>query len=127
MAKDREQELERLNKELLKTQKLDPSLQPDIPIEILEPVPITWEDTREPQQDEDLTVTAEELTITPEDLADYTETPLEQFAPTVKKKSKKAHSKKQEDKSLTILMAIACFLCISIIGVLVYWLEVFLK
>ena len=119
MANDRQQELERLNKELLKTRKLDPSLQADIPIEILEPTPIDWEEPQEQPQEED-------LIITPEDLADYPETPPEQFAPT-KKSKKKVPSKKREDKWLIILMAIASFLCVSIITVLVYWLEVFLK
>lgn len=115
MANDREQELERLNKELLKTQKSDPVLQADIPIEILEPIPVTWE---EPQE--------EDLTITAEDLADYVETPEEQFAPT-RTRRRNENVKKQGDTSLIILMAIASILCIGIISVLGYWLSIFLK
>lgn len=35
--------------------------------------------------------------------------------------------KKKEDNTLIILMAIASFLCLGIIGVLIYWVEAFLK
>lgn len=35
--------------------------------------------------------------------------------------------KKKEDMTLVILMAVASFLCLGIIGVLIYWIEAFLK
>ena len=35
--------------------------------------------------------------------------------------------KKKDDTMLVILMAIASFLCLGIIGVLIYWVEAFLK
>ena len=38
-----------------------------------------------------------------------------------------SQSTSKEDKWQTILMAVACLLCLGIIGVLIYWLEVFLK
>ena len=42
-------------------------------------------------------------------------------------KSKKEQAKKREDKVIITLMAIASFLCLGIIAVFIYWLEVFLK
>lgn len=38
-----------------------------------------------------------------------------------------AKRKKKEDNTLIVLMAIASFLCLGIIGVLIYWVEAFLK
>lgn len=35
--------------------------------------------------------------------------------------------KKKEDNTLIVLMAVASFLCLGIIGVLIYWVETFLK
>lgn len=35
--------------------------------------------------------------------------------------------KKKDDTTLIVLMAIASFLCLGIIGVLIYWIETFLK
>lgn len=35
--------------------------------------------------------------------------------------------KKKDDKTLIFLMALASFLCLGIIGVLIYWVEMFLK
>ena len=35
--------------------------------------------------------------------------------------------KKKDDTMLIILMAVASFLCLGIIGVLIYWVEAFLK
>ena len=40
---------------------------------------------------------------------------------------KKKDAKKREDRHLITLMAIASFLCLGIIAVLIYWLETFLK
>ena len=38
-----------------------------------------------------------------------------------------APEKKKEDKFVIVLMFLASGLCLGIIGVLIYWLEVFLK
>lgn len=38
-----------------------------------------------------------------------------------------AKKKKKDDTTLTVLMAVASFLCLGIIGVLIYWVEMFLK
>lgn len=43
------------------------------------------------------------------------------------KEKKAVARKKKEDKTLIILMAVASFLCLGIIGVLIYWIEMFLK
>ena len=43
------------------------------------------------------------------------------------KVKKSAAKKKKEDLTLIILMAVASFLCLGIIGVLIYWIETFLK
>lgn len=61
------------------------------------------------------------FTITPEDLADYSETPAEELA-----FPQTDPGKKREDKWLIALMIIASALTIGIISVLIYWLEAFL-
>ena len=121
MANDREQELQRLEKELLAGIGQDDDLLSDIPIELLDTTPITWEDIEPiPVQDP--------LEITPEDLMDYPQEPQEIVQPMKKETSKKAkNAKKREDRYLTVLMAIASFLCLGIIGVLIYWLEAFFQ
>ena len=45
MANDRDQELERLEKELLADMKDDDDLLADIPIELLDTTPAKWDDT----------------------------------------------------------------------------------
>jgi hypothetical protein len=121
MNNDRKQELERLEKELLADIPGDDDLLADIPIELLDTTPITWEDI-----DEDPIL--DSLEITPEDLMDYPQEPQEPVKPMKKTPSKKAlNAKKREDRHLTVLMAIASFLCLGIIGVLIYWLEAFFQ
>lgn len=121
MANDRKEELDRLEKELLAGIETDDDLLADIPIGLLDTAPIDWDDSEEaPAEDP--------LEITPEDLMDYPQEPEsigESMKNTTSKKTKNA--KKREDRFLTILMAIASFLCLGIIGVLIYWLEVFLQ
>ena len=121
MTNDREQELERLEKELLAGMPAEDDLLSDIPIELLDTTPITWEDIEQ-------TPVRDPLEINPEDLMDYPQEPQETVEPMKKAISKKAKAaKKQEDRYLTVLMAIASFLCLGIIGVLIYWLEAFLQ
>ena len=121
MANDREQELQRLEKEILAGIYQDDDLLADIPIELLDTTPITWEDIEEDP-------ILDDLEITPEDLMDYPQEPQEAEQPMKKATSKKAKTaKKREDRYLTVLMAISCFLCLGIIGVLIYWLEAFLQ
>ena len=62
--------------------------------------------------------------ITPEVIS---EPPVEEKEDMPKKTISRKYAKKREDRYLVILMAIASFLCLGIIGVLIYWLEVFLK
>lgn len=119
MKNDREQELRRLEKELLAGMKAEDDLLADLPIELLDTAPITWEAV-------DTTFINDPMEITPEDLMDYPEEPLPIPKPAKRDTHKQIKdAKKQEDRALTILMAIASFLCLGIIGVLIYWLEVF--
>ena len=120
MANDRDEELERLEKELLSGIDSDDDLLTDIPIELLDTAPIDWEEIEQtPEEDP--------LQITPEDLMDYPQEPESNGEPMKKTTPKKTKAaKKREDRFLTVLMAIACFLSLGIIGVLIYWLEVFL-
>ena len=119
MANDRDQELERLEKELLASIQEDDDLLADIPIELLDTTPITWDD-EELLQEEDFYNIPEEPKNEPQPPADDGEA--------MKKSTKKTKAaQKREDKWQIGLMITACFLCVSIIGVLIYWLEVFLK
>lgn len=118
MTNDREQELERLEKELLAGMNTEDDLLSDISVDLFDTTPTTWEEL-------DPTITEESLEITPEDLMDYPEEPQPIVQPVKKENPKKVkNAKKKEDRVLTTLMAIACFLCLGIIGVLIYWLEV---
>ena len=119
MANDRDQELERLEKELLAGIQDDDDLLADIPIELLDTTPITWEDEE--------ILLEEELYKIPEEPEEIPEPPVSN-GDTMKKSTKKTKAaKKKEDKVVITLMIIASFLCMGIIGVLIYWLEVFLK
>lgn len=121
MANDRKEELDRLEKELLASIEKDDDLLTDIPIELLDTAPINWEDIEETPEEVS-------LEITPEDLQDYPQEPESNGEPMKKATSKNATAaKKREDRFLTVLMAVACFLCLGIIGVLIYWLEAFLQ
>ena len=119
MANDRDQELERLEKELLADIKDDDDLLADIPIELLDTTPASWDDTPIFTDEELLNFDFEGLTIQPEP-------PVEKVSTPMKRSSKSNKAKIREDKWLVTLMAIACFLCLGIIAVLIYWLEVFL-
>ena len=120
MANDRDQELERLEKELLADIEKNDDLLADIPIELLDTTPATWEDTLIFSDEELLNLDFDE----PEALA---EPPVEEVPMKQSGKNKKDKAKKREDRWLTTLMAIASFLCLGIIAVLIYWLEVFFK
>ena len=116
MTNEREQELERLEKELLADiLKEDDDLLADIPIELLDTVPVSWEDTEDLLKD-DFLLTEQETVNEP-----YSE---EDAQPSMKQgKKKNGKTKAQEDKTLIALMLVASFLCLGIIGVMVYWLE----
>ncbi len=119
MANDRDQELERLEKELLAGIGEDEDLLADIPIELLDTAPVTWEDSEN--------LPEEELYAIPEE-PEYDPKPPVNNGDTMKQTGKKTKTaKKREDKWVIGLMITACFLCVGIIGVLIYWLEVFLK
>ena len=136
-----DEKMQELNQDLL-----DDDLLADIPMSLLDNSPMIWEEEEQPVADipedtfEDDLLAAEEL-LAEEDfleddisieelLADYPTEPelrKEEKMPTKKKTSKKSKNAKQKsDRSLIVLMAVASFLCIGIIGMLIYWLEVFL-
>ena len=116
MANEREQELERLEQELLSDISEDEDLLADMPIELLDTVPIQWEE-EEPQFQED-SLPQEEIPEEPEEV----------ISEVMKKSNERAKvAKKREDRYLITLMTIASFLCLGIIGILIYWLEAFLK
>lgn len=104
MTDDRKQELERLEKELLADIAEKDDLLADIPPELLDDTPGTWEERPE----ETPAVSAEEKKM-----------------PAQRSKKKTKADKKKEDRVLITLMAIASFLCLGIIAILIYWLEVF--
>ena len=116
MANDRDQELERLEKELLADITKDDDLLADIPIELLQTTPEDLDNTQIFSDEELLNLDFDE----PE--APVEKAPMKQTGKNTKKKSKK-----REDKWIVPLMTIASFLCLGIIAVLIYWLEVFFK
>lgn len=122
MANDRDQELERLEKELLADIMDDDDLLADIPIELLDTTPAKWDDTQILSDEDLLNLDFGEPEITPEPPLEDVSEPMKQSG-----KTKKAKANKREDKWLITLMSIASFLCLGIIAVLIYWLEVFLK
>ena len=113
MANDRKEELDRLKKELLNDME-DENLLADIPIS-------THEYTEDAYLEYPQSVT-EEIPENSSENKEYT-------GKFMRQKTSKKHSaaQKKEDRFLTILMAIASFLCLGIIGVLIYWLEAFLQ
>lgn len=131
MPNDREQELERLEKELLETEVLtEDDLLADIPTSLL------FSDTDTPfiAEEDPVFEDEEPLPSTDDILKDCaflnennsTDEDVLMSQPKTSKKTKAA-SKRKEDRWQIALMAIASFLCLGIIGVLIYWLEFFLK
>ncbi len=122
MKKDRDRELERLEKELL----ADDDLLEDLPEALLkdgreEPAPAF--------EDPDWINEPQEPMVYCNFSNDYgrktKNTPPQKEMQT--KKGKSAAAKKQGDKVQIILMAVISFLCLGMIGVVIYWLEVLLK
>ena len=91
MANDREEELQRLEKELLASIPQDDDLLSDIPIELLDTTPISWEDI-------DPASFTDSLEITPEDLMDYPQEPQEAVDPMKKAPSKKTKTAKKREQ-----------------------------
>lgn len=153
MADDREQELKRLEKELLADEVIeDDDLLSDLPIELFDAPSRVWDEDEEAEgndavaEEEEMSVDdiiddflAEETDLSVDDIINETlnETELpvaadthdgEPMSNSKKKITKKTKAdQKREDRWLIVLMAIASFLCVGIIAVLIYWLEVFLK
>ena len=123
MANDKDLELERLQQELLAGMPDDEDLLADMPMELLDTVPINWEEFMKQPEDSDFLTDTVPETI-PETIP---EIPAKEKEDMPKKTTSRKNSKKKDDKFVIILMAIASFLCLGIISVLIYWLEVFLK
>lgn len=145
MADDRKQELERLEKELLADIADDDDLLADLPIELLDTMPLSWTDETDLPEDMFLSETPTEETFSaeipseedfsPEEYPEETEFPVQtdvqdgEFMKNSKKKSPKSSraARKLEDRWLITLMIVASFLCLGIIAVLIYWMEAFFK
>lgn len=151
MADDREQELKRLEQELLADEVIDnDDLLSDLPIELFDAPSQVGDEEAERNdavaEEAEMSVDdiiddflAEETDLSVDDIINETlnetELPSEldthdgEFMDNSKKKSTKKTKadQKREDRWLITLMAIASFLCVGIIGVLIYWLEAFLK
>lgn len=131
MADDREQELERLERELLADEVIDDDdLLSDIPIELLDTRPLSWTEDDDLLIEELISETPEEPEVPQEiEVPQETETHDGEIMSNGKKKATKKTKadQKREDRWLITLMIIASFLCVGIIGILIYWLEVFLK
>ena len=123
MANDRDQELERLEKELLADIAENDDLLADIPIELLDKTPATWTDDDFMPDESLLAPYPEEPVVKQQSSARENGGSMKQANRTRKTKS----SKKRDDKVVITLMAIASFLCLGIIAVMIYWLEVFFK
>ncbi len=120
MHNERQQELERLEQELLKDIPMDDDLLADIPRSLWESTPATPTEEVLPEpafEDPDFDISLDLETEEPQ------EEPMKEK---MTKNIKKA-AKAREDKWLIALMIIASFLCLGIIGVLIYWMEAFLK
>ena len=149
MADEREQELKRLEQELLADEVVEEyDLLSDLPIELLDTRPLSWNEDDEIRTDDAIAdeeelpgddILSAEAALSVDDIINETlketELPLgaephEGESMNNSKKTAQKNSKadqKREDRWLIILMAIASFLCMGIIGVLIYWMEVFLK
>ncbi len=142
MSDDREQELERLEKELLAEEPED-DLLADMPISLLENDTVLEdifpaEEALSPCEEPNEEIAPEEELLTPDGEENLPEE-AEEIAPPAEggkyegkfmKKTKKKPTKadqKREDKWLIGLMIAASFLCVGILGVLIYWMEAFLK
>ena len=127
MNDERQQELERLEKELLKDIPADDDLLADIPRSLWENTPDVYEEEEEEEvsepafEDMDLDISLDF------DMEETQEEPQEESMKEKMTKNIKKATKAREDKWLIVLMIIASFLSLGIIGVFIYWMEAFLK
>ncbi len=124
MNDERQQELERLEKELLKDIPADDDLLADIPRSLWESTPDVCEEEEvsEPAfEDPDFDISLDF------DMEETQEEPQEESMKEKMTKNINKAAKAREDKWLIALMIIASFLSLGIIGVFIYWMEAFLK
>ena len=138
MADELEQKMENLQEEMPADAFEDEDLLADMPIEILDTTPIKREEinnteteAEEPEEIEEPEIPEEpvetEEPAEAEEAAEPEETEEELSVAMKKSRERSRIAKQREDRHLVTLMAIASFLCLGIIAMLVYWLEVFLK
>ena len=142
MSNERQKALEQLQKELLEDDLLEDSEEITFPDNLLDDLPTALFDNSNPAEPE---LSPEEiLWEEPKEVIPAFEDPEEIHEPAEPMEyrnysndygrddeesamKKKTQKQKREDNWQIILMAIASFLCLGIIGVLIYWMEVFLK
>ena len=121
MTDDRKEALEELEKELL-----DEDLLSDMPESLVNIDTWNWDEEKDlPESTFSFADTAE--TTTADEEEDFQIINQEAEVHPMRKNTRKATSQRQEDKWQIILMAIASFLCLGIIGVMIYWLETFFR
>ena len=141
MSNERQKALEQLQKELLEDDLLSETSDSGFSDNLLDDLPAGLFDNSKPAEPEfsleDILSEEQESVIPAFEDPDRIHTPAEPMEyrnysndygrdaeeAAMKKKQRK---QKNEDNWQIILMAIASFLCLGIIGVLIYWMEVFL-
>ena len=123
MTDDRKEALEELEKELL-----DEDLLSDMPESLVNSDTWNWDEEKDlPESTFSFDDTAENAPAEENPEEDFQIINQEAEVHPMRKNTRKATSQRQEDKWQIILMAIASFLCLGIIGVMIYWLETFFR
>lgn len=142
MSNERQKALEQLQKELLEDDLLGEEGENSFPDNLLDDLPTALFDNSKPAEPEfslEDILSEEQTEVIPAfedpDEIHEPEEPMEyrnysnDYGRDTEESAMEKNKKKQkiEDNWQIILMAIASFLCLGIIGVLIYWMEVFLK
>ncbi len=142
MTNERQKALEQLQKELLEDDLLGEDLEEtSFSDNLLDDLPSALFDNSKPAEPEfsleDILSEEQEEIIpafedpnqihTPQEPMEYCNYSNDYGRDSEEAAMKKKQKQKKEDNWQIILMAIASFLCLGIIGVLIYWMEVFLK
>lgn len=114
MENDSKKELERLKRKLSAMNKETNDLLVDIPIELLDSTPPEPEEAEVPAPEE----------LPEEPIPDIS---ADMEAEILAARGETTKMLRRENRWLVGLMLLASLLCVGIIGMLIYWLEVFLK
>ena len=118
MTDDRKESLEKLENELLSDDLLS-----DMPESLVNDDVWVWDEEKDlPEDTFSFDDAGEEIPA-----EEPVQVVNEEIEVNTMRRKKKMSAQQREDKWLIILMAIASFLCLGIISVMIYWLEVFLK